>query len=136
MLNNYGTDSFITTVNNRVITDWGNTDPPYTDAPIDPKSALRRGLGGNATRFDRINPGRTATLNLNPGGGDSAYMQSLINAGATITLSRVQVGSLETAIGTEGVIVNDGPVGRGGAAITDDQYIIELNGWTQTKGGE
>lgn len=135
-INNLGTDLLAVSVNGRLITDWGNTDPAYNDAPIDPKSTLRRGQGGNAVRLDRINPGRTVTLNLNPGGPDSTYMQALINAGLNISLSKTQIGTLETALGIEGVIVNDGPVGRGGQNITDDQYIIEFNGWTQSKGGE
>jgi hypothetical protein len=59
-----------------------------------------------------------------------------MNANENIIISKTQIGSLETAIGTEGVIVNDGPVSRGGATITDDQYIIECNTWTQSKGGE
>lgn len=135
-VNNMSTDLLAVSVNGRLITDWGNTDPAFNDAPIDPKSTLRRGQGGNAARLDRINPGRTVTLNLNPGGPDSAYMQGLMNAGATIVLSKTQIGTLEAAIGTGGVIVNDASTGRGGQNITDDQYILEFNGWNQSKGGE
>lgn len=135
-LNNFSTDLFSIVVNGRIMTDWGETDPPYTDAPIDQKSTLRRGQGGNAVRLDRINPGRTVTLNLNPGSPDSTYMQALMTANTNIILGKTQIGTLETAIGTEGVIINDGEVGRGGATITDDQYIIEFNGWEQAKGGE
>ena len=135
-VNNMSTDLLAVSVNGRLITDWGNTDPAFNDAPIDPKSTLRRGQGGNAARLDRINPGRTVTLNLNPGGPDSAYMQALMNAGATIVLSKTQIGTLEAAIGTGGVIVNDASTGRGGQNITDDQYILEFNGWNQSKGGE
>ena len=134
-LNNYSTELFTISVNGRIITDFGDTDPPYTDDPIDPKSTLRRGQGGNAVRLDRINPGRSVTLNLNPGSPDSAFMQALMTSGANIVFNRTQIGTLETAIGTEGVIVNDGQVGRGGQTITDDQYIMEFNGWTQSKGG-
>ena len=135
-LNNYSTDLLNITVNGRIITDWGETDPPFTDDPIDPNSVLRRGQGGNGARLDRINPGRTVTLNLNPGSKDSAYLQSLLTSKANITLSKTQIGTLEAALGTDGVIVNDGQSGRGGATITDDQYIIEFNGWAQSKGGE
>lgn len=134
-LNNYSTDGFLVNVNGRVITDWGESDPPYSDAPIDPKSTLRRGLGGNAIRLDRKNPGREITLNLNPGSPDSAFLQGLYVSGANITVGYSQTGTLEGAIGSEGVITNDGEVGRGGASITDDQYIIQCNIWTQTKGG-
>lgn len=134
-LNNFSTDLFTVTVNGRLITDWGDTDPPFTHAPIDPKSTLRRGQGGNACRLDRINPGRTCTLNLNPGGADSAYMQGLLASDAPVTISVTQIGTQENAIGTEGVLVNDGTTGRGGSTISDDQYIIECNTWTETKGG-
>lgn len=133
-LNNFSTDLAVVTVNGRQIQDWGDTATPYTDDPIDPKSQLRRGQGGNAVRLDRINPGRSVNLFLNPGSADSAYMQGLLNSKANISLSYTQIGTLETAIGTEGVIVNDGQRGRAGSTITDDQFTIEFNGWTATRG--
>lgn len=133
-LNNFSTVGTVVTVNGRQITDWGETATPYTDEPIDPASALRRGQGGNAVRLDRINPGRRINVFLNPGSPDSAYMQGLLNSRANITLSYVQIGTLETAIGTEGVMTNDATRGRAGMTITDDQYIIEFNAWTGTKG--
>lgn len=132
----FSIDLFAVSVNGRLISDWGETNPPYTDAPIDPKTVLRRGMGGGAVRLDRKNPGRTVTLNLNPGSPDSAYMQALMNANENIIVSKTQIGTLETAVGTEGVIVNDGPTGRGGTTISDDQYIMETNTWTESKGGE
>ena len=138
-VNNFSTDLNLVTINGRSMTDWGQTEPPYSDAPIDPKSTLRRGQGGNAVRLDRINPGREATYAFNPGSPDSAFMQGLMNSGATITGGRTQMGTLESSIGIEGVIVNDGQVGRGGstdAGVTDDVYIVQFNTWTQTKGGE
>lgn len=133
-LNNFSTDLFVLVINGRTITDWGETATPYTDDPIDQKTTLRRGQGGNAVRLNRINPGRTVNIYLNPGSPDSAFMQGLFNSNANITLSKTQLGTLETAIGTEGVITNDASVGRGGSSITDDQYIMEFNGWSATKG--
>jgi hypothetical protein len=135
-VNNFSTDLHVVTVNGRIINDWGDTATPYTDDPIDPRSTLRRGQGGNAVRLDRKNPGRRVTLNLNPGSSDSAYMQGLFNSSANITISVQQIGTLENSIGTEGVIVNDGSVGRAGSSITDDQYMMEFNQWTSLKGGE
>ncbi len=134
-INNFSTDLFVVTVNGRVISDWGETATPYTDDPIDPKRSLRRGQGGNAVRLDRINPGRTVTLFVNPGSPDSGYLQGLFESGAAITFSKTQIGTLENSIGTEGIMTNDGQVGRGGSAITDDQYIMEFNVWTALKGG-
>ena len=135
-INNFSTDLFVVTINGRVISDWGETATPFSDDPIDPKSALRRGQGGNALRLDRINPGRRVTVFLNPGSPDSAFLQGLLNSNANIELSKQQIGSLEAAVGIEGVMVNDAAVGRGGSTVTDDSYVVEFNKWTATKGGE
>lgn len=135
-LNNFSTEQIIVLVNGREITDWGESDSPITEAPIDQRSTLRRGKGGNAVRLDRINPGRAVTLSLNPGSPDSAYMQSLFNSNANITYSRTVIGTLENVIGTEGVITNDAAVNRGGVTITDDQFLMEFNAWTGLKGGD
>ena len=134
-LTDFSTENAVVTVNGRQLTDWGETATPYTDGPIDPSSALRRGQGGNAVRLDRINPGREVHLFLNPGSPDSAYVQGLLNSSATITLTYEQVGTLDIATGTEGVIINDGTRGRAGMTISDDEYIIQFNAWTGTKGG-
>ncbi|MFG0827902.1 hypothetical protein ACF8R6_05915 [Pseudomonas sp. CJQ_7] len=133
-LSNFSTDLFVVTVNGRQIQDWGETATPYTDAPIDAKSQLRRGQGGNAVRLDRINPGREVNIYLNPGSPDSAYMQGLFNSNANVTVALTQIGTLETALGSEGVIVNDGQRGRGGSSITDDQFTMHFNIWEATRG--
>ncbi|EKT4497358.1 hypothetical protein QEM27_005183 [Pseudomonas putida] len=133
-LSNFSTDLFVVTVNGRQIQDWGETATPYTDAPIDAKSQLRRGQGGNAVRLDRINPGREVNIYLNPGSSDSAYMQGLFNSNANVTVALTQIGTLETALGSEGVIVNDGQRGRGGSTITDDQFTMQFNIWEATRG--
>ncbi len=134
-LSNFSTDLYVATVNGRVISDWGETATPVTDAPIDAKSQLRRGQGGNGIRLDRINPGREVNLFLNPGSPDSAFMQGLFNSNANITFSSTQIGTLEADVGIEGVIVNDASKGRAGSTITDDQYLIQFNSWTSAKGG-
>ncbi|MGL5729425.1 MAG: hypothetical protein ACRCYD_16430 [Plesiomonas sp.] len=135
-LGNFSNDLTVVTVNGRQLQDWGETATPYTDAPIDPKRALRRGQGGRAIRLDRINPGRRVEVFLNPGSPDSAYMQGLFNSGANIELSYTQIGTLENAVGAEGIIVNDAQMGRAGTTITDDQYVMEFNVWTGLKGGK
>lgn len=135
-LNNFANDNTVVTVNGRQLTDWGMAEQPYTDEPIDPSSTLLRAQGGNAVRLDRANPGRRVNVYLNPGSADSAYMQGLFNSRANITLSFQQIGTLETALGAEGVIVNDGTRGRAGTtSITDDQFIMEFNSWTASRGG-
>jgi len=56
-LNNYSTELFTLSVNGRILTDFGDSDPAFTDDPIDPKSVLRRGQGGNAVRLDQLTQG-------------------------------------------------------------------------------
>lgn len=133
-LSNFSNDLTVVTINGRQIQDWGETATPYTDAPIDPRSQLRRGQGGNALRLDRQNPGREVNVYLNPGSSDSAYVQGLLNSNANITLTFTQIGTLETALGSEGVIVNDGQRGRAGSTITDDQFTMQFNIWEATRG--
>lgn len=133
-LNNFSNDLTVVTINGRQIQDWGETATPYTDAPIDPRSQLRRGQGGNAVRLDRQNPGREVNIYLNPGSSDAAYVQGLYNSNANITLTYTQIGTLETALGSEGVIVNDGQRGRAGSTITDDQFTMQFNIWEATRG--
>ena len=131
---NFSTDLAVVTVNGRQLTDWGEQDPPLTDGPIDPKSKIRRGLGGNAVRTDRKNPGRTVNVYLNPGSADSAYMQALYNSCANITFTYTQIGTLDSAVGSEGAIVNDAERARAGMTISDDHFIMEFNAWTGLRG--
>lgn len=133
-LSNFSNDLTVVTINGRQIQDWGDTATPYTDAPIDPRSQLRRGQGGNAVRLDRQNPGREVNVYLNPGSSDSAYVQGLLNSNANILLTFTQIGTLETALGSEGIIVNDGQRGRAGSTITDDQFTMQFNIWEATRG--
>lgn len=125
----------VVTVNGRAIDDWGSADPAFTDSPIDPKRVLVRALGGNATVLERINNGRRVTLSLRTGSADASYLHALYMSGATITLTRSQVGSIDSAIGTEGVIVNEPDVSRVATSqISDDVFEIEFNVWESTKG--
>lgn len=124
-------------VNGRLISDWGEADPAYSDEAIDPKRRLVRGLGGNATILERSNPGRRVTLNLRPGSADSAFLQGLYLSGAVITLTRTQIGAIDGAIGTEGVMVQEQTVTRaGGQSISDDVFVVEFNTWASMRGGE
>ena len=134
-LQNFGPANSVFTLNGRLMSDWGEAASPFSDSPIDAKSILRRGQGGRAVRLDRKNPGRAVSIYLNPGSPDSAYAQGLFNSQANITASWTQIGTLESAIGTEGVIVNDAATNRAGTTISDDQYDFEFNVWNATKGG-
>lgn len=132
-IENFSTDKNVVTINGRQIQDWGETDPAVTESPIDPKRVVRRGQGGSAAMLERINPGRSVVVNLNPGSADASYMQGLFNSGALIVYTRTVIGTLENVIAEQGVIVNDGPTGRAGQTITDAQYTMEFNSWTELK---
>jgi len=131
-LPNFSTENSILTINGRTIKDWGNTDPPYVHRQIDDKETLRRGMGGAAVRYRRVNEGWEQTINLNPGSDDSLYLQGLYNAGTIIVGSYVTVGTLEGAVFSEGVIVRCKEVNRGGPALGDDTFVIQYNIGAQT----
>lgn len=135
-LPNFSATNSVLDVNLKELTDFGNTNPAVTFEYIDQKSTLRRGIGGRGTRFDSINPGIRVTINLNPGGSDSAAMSSFMEQKADITLTHEVIGTLEKYVLTDGVIVNMGQTGRYGDGYSDDQYIIEFNTDVITRGGE
>ena len=133
----FTTENTVVTVNGRQITDWGNSDSPISEAQIDQKRTLVRGLGGNATVLERKNPGKRVTLSVRAGSPDSAFLQGLFLGGTAVTYTRTQISSIETAVGTEGVVVTIGDNNRGGAeSVSDDSYTIEFNAWDETAGGK
>lgn len=134
--NNISTENLALSVNGRLITDFGETDPAFTIEDIDESSTLRRGQGGSAIRLDRINNGRQAVLNLNPAGDDSAFMMGLRNAKENITITYEFVGTGEAGVLSEGLISGVGTYGRAGQSITDDQYTMMFNLADETRGGE
>lgn len=134
-LPNFSPNNTVIEVNGREITEWGQAATPYTDDQIDQKSQLIRGQGGRAIRNDRDNPGRAVEIMVMPGSADSAFLQGLYNSNADITMSKTVIGTFEVAVGTEGVIINNGQSGRAGSTITDDQYSIQFNIWDDSRGG-
>lgn len=129
-------ENTVVTVNDRPISDWGNSDPAYSEEPIEPKRNFPRGLGGNATVLERTNPGRRVTLNLRPGSDDSAFLHNLYLKGTTITLSRNQISALDGCIGTEGIITQEQGLTRVGfSQISDDTFVFEFNLWASQRGG-
>lgn len=64
-----------------VLDDWGRTDPPFTLEYIDDVANLSRGLGGNAVRFHRKNPGLRLTVNFMPGSPQALALQAQVLRG-------------------------------------------------------
>jgi len=136
-LPNYTTPNTLVVINGRRITNWGADENPFTSAPIDPKRHLVRGQGGGAVVTGRDNPGREVTLKLLPGSPDSRFMSAMDTAGIiNIVLKFDVLGTGESGVGMEGVIVNDGSVNRGGPNPSNDEYILHFNIWEMMKGGK
>lgn len=137
-LGNYTVPNLVVVVNGRQIRNWGHSATPFTHAPIDPKRNLVRGMGGGAIITGRTNPGREVNMYILPGSPDAKYLNSLDKMGAVITLSYSQIGTGEKATALDGVIVNDGTTSRGGVdtSVSDEQFIMQFNVWSDNKGGD
>lgn len=110
-----------------LIDDWGRTDPPFTVEPIDDQAVLSRGLGGNAVRFHRKNPGLRLTLNLMPGSPQALGLQAQVAAKSEVSGSYASIAGLEGAVFSEGVITRGKSMARGGPGMNDATFIMEFN---------
>lgn len=110
-----------------VLDDWGRTDPPFTVEPIDDQATLSRGLGGNAVRFHRKNPGLRLTVNLMPGSPQALALQAQVNAKSEVSGSYASIAGLEGAVFSEGVITRGKSMARGGPGMNDATFIMEFN---------
>lgn len=107
--------------------DWGRTDPPFTIEPIDDQAVLSRGLGGNAVRFHRKNPGLRLTVNLMPGSPQALGLQAQVNAKSEVSGSYASIAGLEGAVFSEGVITRGKSMARGGPGLNDATFVMEFN---------
>lgn len=110
-----------------VLDDWGRTDPPFTIENIDDVANLSRGLGGNAVRFHRKNPGLRLTVNFMPGSPQALAMQAQVAARAEISGSYASISGLEGSVFSEGVITRGKSMARGGPGMNDATFVIEFN---------
>lgn len=110
-----------------VLDDWGRTDPPFTIEPIDDQAVLSRGLGGNAVRFHRKNPGLRLTVNLMPGSPQALGLQAQVNAKSEVSGSYASIAGLEGAVFSEGVITRGKSMARGGPGMNDATFVMEFN---------
>lgn len=109
------------------VSDWGRTDPPLVLEQIDPGAVLSRGLGGNAVRFHRKNPGLRVTLNLMPGSPQALALQAAHNARTEMSGTYASLTGLEGAVFSEGVIVTPKSMGRAGPGMNDATFVLEFN---------
>lgn len=110
-----------------VLTDWGRTDPPFMIEPIDDQAVLSRGLGGNAVRVHRKNPGARVTVNLMPGSPQALALQAAVGAKQEMSGAYENIAGLEGAVFAEGVITRGKSMGRGGPGLNDATFVMEFN---------
>lgn len=110
-----------------VLSDWGRTDPPFTFEWIDDNAVLSRGLGGNAVRVHRKNPGGRLTVNLLPGSPQAFALQAAVNAKQEMSGAYENIDGLEGAVFAEGVVTRGKSMARGGAGLNDATFVFEFN---------
>lgn len=110
-----------------VLDDWGRTDPPFTLEYIDDVANLSRGLGGNAVRFHRKNPGLRLTVNFMPGSPQALALQAQVTARAEVSGSYASIAGLEGGVFSEGVVTRGKSMARGGPGMNDATFIMEFN---------
>lgn len=132
----FTTENTVVTVNGRQITDFGQAENPISEGYIDPKCTMVRGMGGSATKLKRKNNGFRVTLNLMPGSADSAFLHGLFQSGATVSYTRSQIGALDGVVASEGAVITEGDITRGGgSSVSDDTYTLEFNVYANMRGG-
>lgn len=123
-------------INGGEITDWGQTAQPLLIEPIDAMGTLIRGQAKGSVRLDNDNHGWRVTVFVLPGSPNSAFLSGLRISKANLTFSHTVISTLEAAIGSEGMFVNIGQIGRAGnSAVTDDQFIMEFTAADLNTGG-
>ena len=123
----YGADGANLTVFGIPVSDFGDTDPPITIEDIEPRSTLKRGIGGTSLRLDSKTTPKRLTINLMPGSTQARQIIAAAKSGADATFSFRQTGTAEMVVGYDGILVNRGTMGRGGkASVSDEQFIFEF----------
>lgn len=123
----YGADGANLTVFGIPVSDFGDTDPPITIEDIEPRSTLKRGIGGTSLRLDSKTTPKRLTINLMPGSTQVRQIIAAAKSGADATFSFRQTGTAEMVVGYDGILVNRGTMGRGGkTSVSDEQFTFEF----------
>lgn len=132
----YGVGNLVILINGYEIKNFSHNETAVVEEPIAPKRQLISGINGNGVKVTRPYQPWRVTLNIMPGSPDSDFLSNLNMTDPTILYIRKQIGSgnLESAIGSEGVLVNMGNIERGGTPSAD-VYIFEFNKFVVKMGG-
>lgn len=126
-LKRYGADGANLTVFGIPIEEFGDTDPAITIEDIDPRSTLKRGIGGTSLRLDSKTRPKRLTINLMPGSAEVRQILAAEKSGVDATFTFSQTGTQEKVVGFDGVLVTRGSMGRAGKSnVSDEQFIFEF----------
>lgn len=126
-LKRYGADGANLTVFGIPIEEFGDTDPAITIEDIDPRSTLKRGIGGTSLRLDSKTRPKRLTINLMPGSAEVRQILAAEKSGVDATFTFSQTGTQEKVVGFDGVLVNVGTLGRAGKTnVSDHSFTFEF----------
>ena len=126
-MNTYGADGAKLTVFGIPLDEFGDTDPPIVIEDLEPRSKLKRGLGGTSVRLDNKTRPIKLTVNLMPGSEQVRQIIAAAKSGIDASFTFYQSGTAEYFAGFDGVLTQRGNVGRGGKnTVTDEQFIFEF----------
>lgn len=124
-MNKYGAAGANLTVFGIPIDDFGDTDPAITIEDINPRAALKYGLGGTTLRLDSVTRPKRMTVNLMPGSEQARQIIAAEKSGADASATFQQSGSGEKVVMFDGILENRGQIGRAGkTSVSDEQFTF------------
>lgn len=132
-MHRYGADGANLTIWGIPIDDFGDTDPPITIEDLEPRATLKRGIGKTSLRIDSQTRPKRLTVNLMTGCDQVRQLIAAEKSGVDATFTFSQTGTNEAVAGFDGVMINRGPMTRGGKTSTsDEQFIFEFGDSEET----
>lgn len=126
-LANYGAEGANLTVFGIPIDEFGDTDPAITIEDIEPRSTLKRGIGGTSLRLDNKTRPKRLTVHLMPGSVQARQLLAVEKTGTDATFTFRQSGTAEMVAGFDGIMTNRGSMGRGGkTSVSDEVFTFEF----------
>lgn len=120
----YGAEGANLTVFGIPIDEFGDTDPPITIEDVEPRSTLKRGIGGTSLRMDNVTNPKRLTINLMPGSEQVRQILAAARSGVDATFTFSQTGTGERVAGFDGILENRGQLGRGGKTTVSDESLV------------
>lgn len=133
-LPDYSANNGLLTINGIPITEWGETQPSLNVEDINPRVAMKYGVGGDAAALEPSTVRKRVTINLMPGSLQARALVQLVKAKTTIQATWAQVGSAELEVFIDGRCVGRGPRGRIAeqtASLSDEQFVFEFRDSTE-----